>query len=216
VGGGTAYSEAASLRRRPHPRPLPATRKGAWREGRRIVWRDRAQPTAVIASAAKQSMAQRMQQAKMDCFVASAPRNDDRHTSAISPHEFFARGIHLFRPPDKGRGECRAADAPDSRVCNGRVERTHVSRSHRNHPALPTQWFTDYTCAPRCSGFLATVTGGIASANLTPASRCQDYTTSPSARKRPRQKRHLRPPHPAPRFATIMIRPFEWDGMAGI
>src|SRR6202035_4701364 len=40
-----------------------------------------------------------------------------RHTSAFSPHAFFARGIHLFRPSNKGRGECRATDAPDSHVC---------------------------------------------------------------------------------------------------
>jgi hypothetical protein len=154
---------------------------------------------------------------RMDCFVASAPRNDvEAHLRDLAARIFLREVFITCRPSNKGRGECRAPDAPDSRVCNGRVERTHGSRSHRNHPALPTQWFTDYTCAPRCSGFLATVTGGISSANLTPASRCQDYTTSPSARKHPRQKRHPRPPHPAPRFATIMIRPFEWDGMAGI
>jgi hypothetical protein len=40
---------------------------------------------------------------------------------------------------------------------------------------------------------------GVASANLTPASRRQDHTTSPSAKRRSRQQRHPRPPHPAPR-----------------
>src|ERR1700731_5371489 len=71
----------------------------------------------------------------------------------------FSRAIHLFPAlPNRGRRECRAADAPDSRVCHVEQERTRVSRVHRNHPAFPTQWFTDYTCAPRCSGFLATVT----------------------------------------------------------
>ena len=35
--------------------------------------------------------------------------------------------------------------------------------------------------------------------NLTPASGRQDHTTSPSAIRRPRQKRATRPPHPAPR-----------------
>jgi hypothetical protein len=33
--------------------------------------------------------------------------------------------------------------------------------------------------------------------NLTPASGCQDHTTSPSARAAPRQRAALRPPHPA-------------------
>jgi hypothetical protein len=37
------------------------------------------------------------------------------------------------------------------------------------------------------------------SANLTPASRRQDHTTSPSAIGAVRQRRFLRPPHPAPR-----------------
>jgi hypothetical protein len=34
------------------------------------------------------------------------------------------------------------------------------------------------------TGSFATVIGGIASTNLTPASGCQDHTTSPSARLR--------------------------------
>jgi len=220
-GGGAAYSEAAvRADRPPTPDPSPPRARARGGRGKNSVARSRpansrhCERSEAIHGAAN---AER----RVDCFVASAPRNDDKtqRRKGTPSHSrrmnFFARGIHLFRPSNKGRGECRAADAPDSRVCNGRIERTHGSRSHRNHPALPTQWFTDYTCAPRCSGFLATVTGGIASANLTPASRCQDYTTSPSARKHPRQKRHPRPPHPAPRFATIMIRPFEWDGMAG-
>src|ERR1700733_13169524 len=96
---------------------------------------------------------------------------------------FCARYSFISRPPNRGRRECRAADAPDSRVCHVEQERTRVSRVHRNHPAFPTQWFTDYTCAPRCSGFLATVTPEKLSLlkNLTPASRCQDHTSSPSA-----------------------------------
>jgi len=44
-----------------------------------------------------------------------------------------------------------------------------------------------------------TVIGGVASADLTPASRRQDHTTSPSASPRARQPRRPRPPHPAPR-----------------
>jgi hypothetical protein len=38
-----------------------------------------------------------------------------------------------------------------------------------------------YRALPGEPGFLATVIGGITSANLTPASGCQDHTTSPSA-----------------------------------
>ena len=61
------------------------------------------------------------------------------------------------------------------------VERTRVGRSHRNHPAFPTQWFTDYgalspvlrACWPPSPALLL--------ADLTPASGCQDHTLSPSA-----------------------------------
>ena len=51
-------------------------------------------------------------------------------------------------------------------------------------------------------------------ANLTPASRRQDHTTSPSAGTRPRQKRRPRPPHPAPTSVTIAKRPLKRHGMA--
>src|SRR5258708_23935117 len=37
------------------------------------------------------------------------------------------------------------------------------------------------SCSPRRPGSFATVASGITSANLTPASGCQDHTTSPSA-----------------------------------
>jgi hypothetical protein len=42
-----------------------------------------------------------------------------RHAFAISPHAL--REVFFYFPPssNKGRRECRAADAPDSRVCNG-------------------------------------------------------------------------------------------------
>src|SRR5580698_10170332 len=49
-------------------------------------------------------------------------------------------------------------------------------------------------------------------ADLTPASGCQDHTTSHVRFKRHRQRHHRRPPHPAPRFATIMIRPSSGTG----
>jgi hypothetical protein len=41
------------------------------------------------------------------------------------------------------------------------------------------------SCSPRRSGSFATVTSGIASTGLTPASRCQDHTTWPSVATSP-------------------------------
>jgi hypothetical protein len=61
-----------------------------------------------------------------------------------------------------------------------------------------TQWFTAYTVLSPVIGFFATVACE-KFANLMPASRHQDHTTSPSADKRFRHKRYQRPPHPAPR-----------------
>ncbi len=52
-------------------------------------------------------------------------------------------------------------------------------------------------------------------ANLTPASRRQDHTTSPSASKRSRQKRCPRPPHPIPTFVTMANAPLREDRTAG-
>src|SRR3984957_12394550 len=88
----------------------------------------------------------------------------------------------ISRPSNKGRRECRATDAPDSRVCNGSGRSAHaLVRSHRNHPAFPTQWFTDYSAlSPVLRAFWPPSSASL-HANLTPASGCQDHTPSPSA-----------------------------------
>jgi hypothetical protein len=68
-----------------------------------------------MTGSAKQSIAQ--QKGRMDCFAALAMTV--KHDFAISPHSM--REVLVYFPPfsKKGRRECRAADAPDSRVCNG-------------------------------------------------------------------------------------------------
>jgi hypothetical protein len=66
---------------------------------------------------------------------------------------------------------------------------------------------TAYFALSPVIGFLVTVIGEIFFTNLTPASRRQDHTTSPSADKRSRQQRRPRPPHPCPTFVTIAKRP---------
>src|SRR5580704_15521839 len=93
------------------------------------------------------------------------------------------------------------------------VERTRVVRSHRNHPAFPAQWFTAYTVLSPVIGFLATVAGGVASTGLTPASGCQDHTSSPSASStlvRSTIRVHRIPS----RAGDVAQRPSEWDWMA--
>jgi hypothetical protein len=72
--------------------------------------------STVIASEAKQSILSLL--GEMDCFASLAMTVS--HDSAISPHAFFLREVFFYsRPPNRGRRECRAADAPDSHVCEG-------------------------------------------------------------------------------------------------
>src|SRR5580693_2281744 len=77
----------------------------------------------------------------------------------------------------RGRGECRVSDAPVVWAKNARV----VPQVHRNHPAFPAQWFYGFLRA--LPGDRALLPPSLAdnSADLTPASGCQDHTTSPSA-----------------------------------
>jgi hypothetical protein len=58
-----------------------------------------------------------------------------------------------------------------------------------------------------------TVIGGITSADLTPAPRRQDHTSSPSALASP-VKRAFASTAPRPASVTFAKRPSEWDGMA--
>ena len=64
-----------------------------------------------------------------------------RHTFAISPHVFFARGIHLFH----ALSNQRAQGKPDARCTRGLVCDLHnktCTRAYRfsgEHPAFPAQ-----------------------------------------------------------------------------
>jgi hypothetical protein len=77
-----------------------------------------------------------------------------------------------------------------------------------------TRWFTAYTALSPVIGFLATVISGVASTDLTPASGCQDHTSSPSAASNARQARRRVHRIPPQRPVTFAKRPSEWDGMA--
>jgi hypothetical protein len=78
----------------------------------------------------------------------------------------------------------------------------------------PRNGFTAYTVLSPVIGFLATVAGGVASTDLTPASGCQDHTSSPSALASP-VKRAVASTAPRPAFVTFAKRPSEWNRMAG-
>src|SRR5258708_40084788 len=103
---------------------------------------------------------------------------------------FFARGILLF-PPSKQRAQgMPGARCARGLVCNG-SGRAHTSvQVTPESPGIPhAMVYGLYRALPGAPGFLATVAPKKLSLprNLTPASGCQDHTTSPSARKHVRQ-----------------------------
>src|ERR1700731_399126 len=148
-----------------------------------------------------------------------------------------------LRPENRGRGECRAPDAPAASCAHGVVsmhtsihsEPSEITRHSR------TQWFYGlYRALPgdrlschrhlRKPGSYAPGRADLPSANLTPASRRQDHTSSPSASNIVRQhagrrSRETRPAIPCPPDAAASIatrpnvhddgqRPSDRDGMA--
>jgi hypothetical protein len=99
----------------------------------------------------------------------------------------------------------RAQGMPGARCARSlacKIKSTRVS--HHGHTGFtrhsPRNGFNGFLRAlPGDRAFLSPSLAELASANLTPASRRQDHTTSPSASPRPRQKHSPRPPHPASR-----------------
>src|ERR1700691_4022221 len=76
------------------------------------------------------------------------------------------------------------AQCTRSLACESSVQNAHEysQRSHRKSPGIPARnGLRLIPRSPRRSGFLASVACGVFSANLTPASRRQDHTSSPSA-----------------------------------
>ena len=71
----------------------------------------------------------------MDCF-ASLAMTISRHAFAISRLDTPKVCWKFPYPPIRGRRECRAPDAPDSRVCNGSGS-TRVSQVTPESPGTP-------------------------------------------------------------------------------
>jgi hypothetical protein len=147
----------------------------------------------------------------MDCFASLAMTT--KHTFAFSPHA-VARGL-----PDscrlaliKGAGNAGRPMRPTVSCAGWSRRRTRAYRSHRLHPAFPTQWFTAYfVLSPANRAFLPPSPAEMTSANLTPASGCQDHTTSPSA-SAPFVKGASTSTASRPASVTIAKRPFGGAG----
>ena len=141
-----------------------------------------------------------------------------------------ARGLRHFSPSQQveGAGKAGCALHPRSRVQMHIAKRTRAYRFSGGNPAFPAQWFYGLLRAlPGDRALLPPSPRGYPAhtnpvgrlhlpQNLTPASGCQDHTTSPSATCIVRLRAGLpltgnppcdrlctptlpRPPHPAPR-----------------
>ena len=97
---------------------------------------------------------------------------------------------------------------PQPRVQNKTKHTSVVTTGTPVHPAFPhAMVLTVTSCSPRRSGLFVTVASGVTSADLTPASRRQDHTTSPSAVSAIRLWCHRVHRIPCPTFVTIAKRP---------
>jgi hypothetical protein len=80
-------------------------------------------------------------ESELDCFVASAPRNDEwnaRHGFAISQHVLLEFCTFVPPFPIRGRRECRAPDPPAAACAVGWwVERTRVSQVTPESSGIP-------------------------------------------------------------------------------
>ena len=103
-----------------------------------------------------------------------------RHTFALSRHS--APESYRNLSPKEGVGNAGCPAHPQPRV-RWVVEYAHEysQRGRQNHPASPRNGLRLIPRSPRRSGFLASGACGVFSANLTPASRRQNHTPSPSA-----------------------------------
>jgi hypothetical protein len=111
----------------------------------------------VIASEAKQSILSL--RGGMDCFASLAMT--ERYSFAISPHISREFCYRTSRPPIRGRRECRAPDAPDSRVCRIVVASTRVGQvTPEIARHSPRNGFTAYSALSPATGFFATVACG--------------------------------------------------------
>jgi hypothetical protein len=118
---------------------------------------------------------------RLDCFAALAMTED------IVPR---SRGADRARVVGRttlgnrrGRGECRVPNAPAAScaLVVGVCTRVFTAEAPETSGIPHAMVLRLISRSPRGPGFLAPVIGGIASANLAPASGRQDHASSPSA-----------------------------------
>src|SRR5665213_4124285 len=167
---------------------------------------------SVIASVSEAIHRAASQEARMDCFVASAPlrkrfafvAGNDVETWVRDLAARVARGLPLFwrSPRNKGRAGMPGARCTRGLVCRsyqGKRTRAYRSTEITRHPR--TQWLYGLSRdLPGPSARFVTVTGGISSTGLMPAwgIGTTRFFRTPQVLN---VKKHLpRPPQPAPRL----------------
>src|ERR1700716_3473302 len=139
----------------------------------------------------------------MDCFVASAPRNDDTPIASMTSHSrgtMRPRFSGNLRPlKSEGAGKTGCALHPRSRVQACTKKRTRAYRFSGEHPAFPAQWFTAYSALSPATGFVATVIPEKFSSHELDASigasGPHDFAVRISAVRRRHIRVHRIPPH---------------------
>jgi hypothetical protein len=130
--------------------------------------------------------------------------------SQTQPHDLATSSARVipqtFRPSkEEGAGKTGCTLHPRSRAQRHTRKRARAYRFSGGNPAFPAQWFYDLFRALPGDRLSCHRRLRIA-ASLTPASGCQDHTTSPYATAR--SSRTLpRPPQPGPTFMTTAKRP---------
>jgi len=144
----------------------------------------------------------------MDCFASLAMTADTvTHSRGAMRPRFASHFRDLSKTEGAGNAGC--ALHPRSRAQWRCWLRARAYRAAENIRHSLRNGFTVYNALSPVIGFLATVAGGIAPTNLTPAPRRQDHTSSPYAapvfakRLRRAWRRSSsalpRPPQPTPR-----------------
>jgi len=141
-------------------------------------------------------------------FAVVAGHDDETYLRDLAA---FARARCSLNssPPCRGRRECRALDAPTaSRTIKNKVHEHIHHRSHRNHPAFPTQWFTDYgALSPVRRAFWPPSSREVALAKLDTSVGVPGPHVFSVRIRAVRPTALPRPPHPAPRFVTLRNAP---------
>jgi hypothetical protein len=125
-----------------------------------------------------------------------------------------ARGVQeLIRPENRGRGECRVPAAP---AAPRAMKKAH-GRSRREvtgTPGIPARnGFNGFLRALLGDRAFLSPSSALVLADLTPASRRQDHTTSPSASARFVKRAARVHRIPCPTSVTIAIRPSTGTGL---